>query len=551
MWSLIERLPAEVQRSHVFAMLASKDIPKLDEAVLNKKARLVLIRWYRSVALITSSKKKTSTVEVLSWCIRRGLHMTNLDVSNCFQEALHLLLSQPTALTELLVLHCCNQADFDEIQNELAQLPVRAPFTVRLELDAYSKQPFQLHNAQIFHGKLSGFTWSTKAFSGSQASLLLADNTARNNICIQNPTPAEIRLVCSLRALQKLSLDYAAAETDTHLAVISRTCRGLQHLSLYGATASDVLDRGLAALAESCASLLTIEILGFAVSDAAITALCAHCPKLFDVNLPTGRLTSEALMALSESGARWKDVTIGWNVHSVKVAASNAHIFSHVLVLRLMSPDPASADTLGVALAFMPLLESFTVEFSHFPAAGTPHFPAQHLLAVAQNSPNLADLRISHPVSGASEKVLVRLFSSCSRLRRFNSGGCGLKCTDNVLLAIAASCPCITTLHVCAEPALTDAGVIAIARQCPALQDLSINGADGLTDAALGALARHSRRLRSLELSNSSLITEIAQLYLLHRCTALTYMRLPQCPLSVEGVTERDTILQSRCRTRP
>jgi hypothetical protein len=41
MWSVIERLPADVRESNVFAMLASKDLPKLDGAVLSKKARRV------------------------------------------------------------------------------------------------------------------------------------------------------------------------------------------------------------------------------------------------------------------------------------------------------------------------------------------------------------------------------------------------------------------------------------------------------------------------------------------------------------------------------
>jgi hypothetical protein len=475
--------------------------------------------------------------------------MTNLDVSDHFHETLQLLLSCPTALTDLLVLQCGNQADFDEIQSELAHLPAKVQFTVQLEFDTYARLPFQLHDAQLFRGHLSGLTWGTESFSTSQASQLLQNNPTVRSISVTSPRDLEMSLVCTLRSLQKLSLMYATAETDSHLAEISHACSGLEHLWLYGATSSGLLDRGLVALAETCTKLLAIEILDFSMSDAAMTALCAHCPQLLDINLPTGRLTSEALMALLESGARWRDVTIGWNVRSASVVASNARIFCHLRLLRLMSPDPACNATLALALASLPSLVSFIVEFSRFAGTGAPYFPAQNLLTLAQNSPNLTDLCISHPVSGATEECLVQLFSACPRLRRFNSGGSGLQFTDSVLQAIAAHCPCVTSLNVHAAPTLTDAGVIAIAQRCPALRYLSIFNAGGLTDAALGALARHSRCLKTLELTNSPRVTEIAQLYILHRCTTLTALYAPKSPMSLEAAAELEAILQSRRRS--
>jgi hypothetical protein len=548
MWSVIEQLPEEVRESHVFAMLASKDIPKLDGAVLNKKARLVLQRWYRSVALITSSKKKTSTVEVLSWCIKRGLHMTTLDVSNHFQEALHLILSKPTALTELLVLQCANQEDFDAIQNEIAHLPAEVSFTVQLELATLFRQQLLLHSAQVFNGRLSGFTWDVETFSAPQASLVLQDNPKLRNICIRRPTYAEIGLVCSLRSLLKLTLNCARALTDAQLVEISNTCTGLQHLSLHSVGATSLLDTGLVALAESCTNLQTIDVLDFAVSDAAVTALCAHCPKLTDINIPAGYLTSAALLALSESGARWQDIMIGWNVRCASVVASTARIFCDTLTFRLNAPNPACEAALSMALASMPSLVLFSLEAECFemPGMGVTDFPTQHLLTLAQNSPQLVDLWVSHPVSGAGEDFVVRLVSFCPRLQCLCARGSQLGCNDSALLAIAAHCPRMTSLHADATAALTDAGVAAIAERCPDLQNLTIARAERLTDAALGALAKHSRCLRTLELTNSPRITEIAQLHLLHRCPKLLYLRTPESPMNAEAFAEKNTILQSR-----
>ena len=109
---------------------------------------------------------------------------------------------------------------------------------------------------------------------------------------------------------------------------------------------------------------------------------------------------------------------------------------------------------------------------------------------------SLLGLRV--PEGGAVEQLASLLQRAPHAVREVRFAGVVLE-PDAVVIAIAESCPALTSLDVSFCTLLTDASIQAIAENCPALTSLRVDGCELLTDASIQAIAENCPALTSLD----------------------------------------------------
>ena len=109
------------------------------------------------------------------------------------------------------------------------------------------------------------------------------------------------------------------------------------------------------------------------------------------------------------------------------------------------------------------------------------------VVALAASCPQLSSLNLSdcHKITDAAVAALA---ASCPQLSSLNLCGCH-KITDEALAALAASCPQLSSLILCGCHKITDAAVVALVTSCPQLSSLDLYGCLNITDAAMASLA--------------------------------------------------------------
>jgi hypothetical protein len=105
----------------------------------------------------------------------------------------------------------------------------------------------------------------------------------------------------------------------------------------------------------------------------------------------------------------------------------------------------------------------------------------------------------------------------------------------------------------CSEPFSTwniDQIVTAIALSCPNLEDLNLNSCSQVTDKSLILLARHCRNLRKLNLNRCDLVSDLTLVELARNCRKLEIVNINR-PLKDPRLNVSDAALAAVVREKP
>jgi hypothetical protein len=305
-------LPAEVVGQHVLSLLSYKDVARLDSAVLCQTLRDVLQWAFHCTTISNWSKEEDLRSTGAQWCIERGIRVEKLSVKSNILEVVQCLSKHHWLLKGELKLSCSGQAELDAVQCALDQCAQELSVSVSMTLYR-EKVPNKLCNPALFRARLSRLSWDAEMIPVKHAEQLLSGNPQLQIITVWYPGNAEIPLVASLGlSLRDLTLTWAYALTDEHLAVVAHSCTELQKLSIVSDDVGPMrsLQDGPIAIAENCHELESVHIEGFNVSFMAVTALSAHCSRLIEMRLLTSSMTTESVTSLRVSGAKLLKLSI-------------------------------------------------------------------------------------------------------------------------------------------------------------------------------------------------------------------------------------------------
>jgi hypothetical protein len=543
---LLRDLPSDVLGQHVLSQLDWRDFVRLDSAALCKKTKANLKEGFQQVitGLEMWSLSSSKTFPYLQWCASRGLRIRNLSLRADFGRVFSLLRSNPNLISEEPRVICNSLKSFTELQQALATEEPSPSLMFHFHLQPDDTMTFQ--NTNFFRDRLTGLSWDAPRLRLQDATELVRGNPLLSEIIIGKPTQQEIKLAISVGAtLRSLAL-YDASVKDVQLALLGRECSGLTCLTLCCEGKAGSVHTGLISLATCCMQLRTVYIDGIYVSEQAVTALCAYCSKLEELEFATGRLTSAALSALCASRAPLHRIRIGWRVDSLRSIDFGAPFLSSLRYFTLASADPACTDTLAIALSHLQL---------NILQLGIPiprgkreqaWLSAGVMARLVRSCTRLQSLWLDTPLRDSSEDCLVELGSGLPMVDNLQCAKTGMEFTDRVIAAVAERCPSITALGIRATEALTDAGIATLAQHCPKLSFLEIAGAVSLTDTTLQSLITYIPNLRHLTLSDSALLTEGGLQQLLEHYPDLTSLDVPDACMSSAGRALISQELQSR-----
>ncbi|ETV88541.1 hypothetical protein, variant [Aphanomyces astaci] len=122
---------------------------------------------------------------------------------------------------------------------------------------------------------------------------------------------------------------------------------------------------------------------------------------------------------------------------------------------------------------------------------------------------------------------------------------------DNAVLALAAQCPAIHTLHLTKCRFITDAAVEAIASGLFSLRTLSLAFNSTISNKSLVALAATKSPVESLDLSGDVLIDDAGMMALVAGCHRLRHVLVKGCDRLTEGCIRDCTANLPFCRPQP
>ena len=122
---------------------------------------------------------------------------------------------------------------------------------------------------------------------------------------------------------------------------------------------------------------------------------------------------------------------------------------------------------------------------------------------------------------------------------------CGLRLTDESVLAVAANCPSLKRLVIADCKFITDRGLTAIAAGCGSLTELDCSRCPKLTDASVKAVVAGCPSLTKLNLRNCKLlsdeaVTAVASLTELHTLRIFGCRKLTNA--SIEALADCATL---------
>jgi hypothetical protein len=220
------------------------------------------------------------------------MRLTELCVEGGYQEVFPLLASSPGLVEdEKLIVTCYRDVDLIDLEQALAQLQDDAELHFQLELCAEGAVSFS--NPERLRERLyGGLTWNTLHTSTGEVSTLVRDNHNLHELRILHPTSAALEITASLGASLRRLVLCEGEVTDKQLSIIGSSCIKLE--SFFSSQLDGDLIKGVMALTEGCSALRSVGV-HCNVSDAAVTVLCTHCPRLDNLNVRQGFLTTAAL----------------------------------------------------------------------------------------------------------------------------------------------------------------------------------------------------------------------------------------------------------------
>jgi hypothetical protein len=223
------------------------------------------------------------------------------------------------------------------------------------------------------------------------------------------------------------------------------------------------------ALADHCgASLVSINVRGTRITDAAVEALAARCPRLAELNL-------ECCLSLTDAGI----VALGRGRDAAPVAP-----VAPVELLRTRAARSSFGDDRGdeepgdESGSAGPTLQNLSI-------SGCVRLTDVSVVAVAETCHRLSvvDLTQVYDITDSSVVALAR--SSGIHLRSVKLSRCG-RITDVSISSLALNCPGLQSIAVDDCYNLSDASIIELATQCRRLETIDMSHCPRLTDLSVG-----------------------------------------------------------------
>jgi hypothetical protein len=404
---------------------------------------------------------------------------------------------------------------------------------------------------------LKRFTWYATGTDGKYVLSVLKDNPKLEEFSIgfqdklpAGLIPAVVLLGATLTTLRLLDNGL----TDADLREIGQGCKQLKTLDLglsgkKPPRAGLVTDAGIAALAESCTQLESVQITVYSVTGAWLAALFTYCVHLRVLNSPDVAMNEAAILALGNPArvSPLEELSCSWGVTTTNLSASDyARAFAGVRRLRLSVVMTISASSLGAALREMRYLQHASIEAWYFGS-----LPASVLSALAEGTTVLEYLFIAGNVTGKVESALMGIAQRNPKLVNVELEHSRLVVTDPVLHAFAEHCATLQQLKLSNAQSVTDTSVIALGRGCPRLCTLTLRRCVRLTDRGVIALAENCRSLSCVDIRDSARVSQAALELLLQLRTSL-YLDVSAASLTADEALrlESDAVSRRVCITR-
>ena len=370
------------------------------------------------------------------------------------------------------------------------------------------------------------------------ACLCILKRDSNLRACARLGDAAILQLCQSCPELAALDLSSCSMLRASTLCALAQTCPGLRHLDvsycLVGECASDV-DRAVEAVARSCPSLESIDLMGVKVTVASMQALAASAVSLRKLRVGSIALDSDAGDAALRSLARGCAHLEVLDLFSCEfqsdaavqeVIASLRHLHTLHLsrcvglsdaVLHTIAQRCPSLQALHLLQRDEPTTSIGSLDALRAMAAGCRsllHLDLSYVpmvdegvACIARCCTRLRQLFLFFCGAGVTDGSLMELGAHCAMLEALDCSGCVNLAGECALEAIATGCSRLFSLGLAACNQLCDDGVTHLAARCgPRLLRLNLSCTD-ITDRALHAIAAHCIALQRLDLGACSSIS--------------------------------------------
>ena len=310
-------------------------------------------------------------------------------------------------------------------------------------------------------------------------------------------------------SLVRLDLSSCTNLTDRSVAMIAGRCKHIHTLRLAGRTISD---DGVRYLANMChESLVSLELVGCNISDAAVQLLAVKCQRLHTLRIPLCKRISAAAFG---GAAR---------VAATPPATPEQELARAVAVASSIAASPSTAAPADAPMA----LE---------------HSLSTSAAASSTSASSLATAPTAAPIRFAALRVL--------DLQRC------LELNDDALMAVIQACPRLNELDLSSCEEISDRTVVALAETYgPMLRCLNLSKCAQVTDVGISALARHCHRLRKLWLYNCVRVSDLSITRVIANCRELELLDLASCEnvsdVSLQAFTSTPAATESPSRALP
>ncbi|CAN0300864.1 unnamed protein product [Lampetra fluviatilis] len=297
---------------------------------------------------------------------------------------------------------------------------------------------------------------------------------------------------------QRLDLrPYWPSVGDAQLQALAPRCTHTQALGLSWAGGRGLVTvGGFVRFLEGCGrGLLRLELSCCEfVTEESVGAIARCCPALRALDLSCCRDTAAATTATTAAGAGAAGAAGAGTLQPASTfrPLASLHELRHLNLYRTGVDEEVLSDIIGAC----PQLQTLNIGSCVQVESGD-----DVLVALARSCPRLEALD-AWRLHGVTHVGLVELVVSCTHLQELDLGWCsGLQSGTGVFQLLARSLPALRRLYLTANRTVGDHDLAALARHCPRLQQLDILGTRMVSASALWELLWSCRDLRLLDVS--------------------------------------------------
>jgi hypothetical protein len=544
-------LPAVVVGANVFPLLFGCDVVRLDSAHQSHRSRKALKKVYDKCAPVSLQLDAKDGFELehaaWEWFWKRSMPLIPSPNQRSFNEVAKMIGNENLVHGDI---HLASCGEVDSVATDrVLGVPALVQKVSQLSVSIQSAQDVVVQNLQLFTS-LSSLSVKTRGAATEEVLLALLRGAAPLKDLTLNAVVRVTDTVLEALMRHAPTMESARhnpeASTSLNLYNFYAQCKNLHTLSLYGefdletCMSIPIPATCVVAIATGCPRLKTVWLGGLEPGFDALTVFASHCPELQSLDgMRSLRLTNAGLAALTNNCANFStlqstswEVTDGLVVHAAQPVLSR---LQHVALLggKKSAHSDSHSRALLTAIAYMHNVQTFSLD------EADAEVRLQALLAL--NSSRLHSVSITSeddrcdPALGGAEVARVMAVVTRNPLLQElrMSGNSWL--SDDVLEAIAASCPLLRELYARSSAAstLTDAAVVALVQGCPKLSVMEGLSGPALTDASVMALAEHCSDLYIVNLLHSPQVTETALTALVQKCPGLEVLHV--CGSSIDA----------------